>query len=506
MKPTASFPNILLITSDQQHYSTLGFKNPKIKTPHLDRLAREGRNFTRAYCPNPTCTPTRSSIITGQYPSVHGAWTLGTHLREDAPTVGDELQKAGYDSTLVGKAHFQGLTSTSQYPSIESQPLLRDLDFWRGFHGPWYGFNHVETARMHADEAHAGGHYGIWLEEKGLSNWREYFKQWPTDPHVPQRAHRWELPARFHYSTWTAERTIANIERSVKEDKPFFMWSSFHDPHPPYLVPEPWASMYDPADMEPGTLLPDEFDAMPPHYAKTQELQPDFAAWNETGLGIHGMHSHRVDEEQARKNMAIYYGMTSFMDEQIGRILDALDELGLAQNTLVVFSTDHGHFLGQHGLWHKGPFHYEDEIRVPFLVRWPQQVPAQEESSALQSLVDLAPTFLNAAGLPVPTRMQGVNQLPAWQGDTPVREEVIVEYRHEPTTIQLRTYVDARYKLTIYRDRPYGELFDLESDPEERRNLFHDPHYAGVRCELYQKFLNAELRREPMEMPRIGHA
>ena len=153
-------PNILLITSDQQHWSTLGFLNPKIKTPNLDRLFREGTNFSRAYCPNPTCTPTRASIITGQYPSLHGAWTLGTHLREDAPTVGDELRKGGYYTALVGKAHFQGLGNTPEYPSIESQPNLRDLEFWREFHGPWYGFGNVETARMHADEYHADGHYG----------------------------------------------------------------------------------------------------------------------------------------------------------------------------------------------------------------------------------------------------------------------------------------------------------------------------------------------------------
>lgn len=129
-------PNILLITSDQQHWSTLGFLNPKIKTPNLDRLAREGANFSRAYCPNPTCTPTRASIITGLYPSVHGAWSLGTKLPEDVPTVGDVFQQHGYATTLIGKAHFQPLASTPKQTSIECQPTLRDLDFWRSFHGP----------------------------------------------------------------------------------------------------------------------------------------------------------------------------------------------------------------------------------------------------------------------------------------------------------------------------------------------------------------------------------
>src|SRR5690606_28002608 len=156
--------------------------------------------------------------------------------------------------------------------------------------------------------------------------------------------------------------------------KPFFHWASFHDPHPPYVVPEPWASMYDPADMEPGTLLPGELDAMPPHFGLTQLAEPDYSPWQETPFGNHGFQSHLVDEDQLRKDMAIYYGMTSFMDDQIGKILDTLDRLGIADNTIVVFGTDHGHFLGQHGLFHKGAFHYEDLLRLPFLVRWPGQV------------------------------------------------------------------------------------------------------------------------------------
>jgi uncharacterized sulfatase len=158
-------PNILLISSDQQHWDTLSCAGSPVHTPHLDRLASQGTRFTRAYCPNPTCTPTRASIITGMYASQHGAWSLGTKLSEDIPTIGSVLQEAGYDTALVGKAHFQPLRSTPQYPSLESYPIMQDLDFWRKFHGPFYGFRHIETARMHADEPHVGQHYAIWMEE-----------------------------------------------------------------------------------------------------------------------------------------------------------------------------------------------------------------------------------------------------------------------------------------------------------------------------------------------------
>ena len=471
----------------------------------MDRLAREGTHFGRAYCPNPTCTPTRASIIAGQYPSWHGAWTLGTHLSENVPTLGDELRAAGFYTALVGKAHFQALENPPEYPSIESQPRLRDLDFWRGWNGPWYGFEHIETARMHADESHAGGHYGVWMEDNGLLNWRDYFQNFPPDAAHPPRGGVWDLPEQFHYSTWTAERTIAQFDESG--ERPFFVWSSFHDPHPPYLVPQPWASMYRPEDMEIGSLTQGELERLPPHFALTQSQNPDFSAYRETGHEIHGMHSHLVDEEQAHRDMAIYYGMTSFMDAQIGLILAALDERGLTDNTLVVFTSDHGHFLGQHGLWAKGPFHFEDEIRVPFLVRWPNQVPANQESNALQSLVDLAPAFLSAADVEIPGRMQGQNQLPVWRGEAEaVRDEVLIEFRHEPTTIHLRTLVTPRWKMTVYRDQTYGELFDLEGDPQETRNLWDAAEYAPVKAQLFQQWVNAELKREPMEMPRIARA
>jgi len=499
-------PSILLITSDQQHWDTLGATNPRIRTPALNRLAYEGTRFDRAYCPNPVCSPTRASIITGQYPSQHGCWTIGVKLPEDVPTVGDILQTQGYATALIGKAHFQPLASTAESHSLECQPTLRELDLWQGFHGPWYGFQHVEVARNHADESHAGQHYAIWMMEQGLTNWRDYFRAWPRDPKAPKRKHSWDLPEEFHYSRWTADRSIAFLEQCKTRGAPFFLWSSFQDPHPPYLVPEPWASMYNPDDMVPGRLVPGEHDANPPHFAKTQERKPDFSMYRET-YGPHGFRSHLIDEKELRRCIATYYGMISLMDHHIGRILDALDRLGLAEQTLVVFTTDHGHFLGQHGLIAKGAFHYEDMIRVPMLVRYPERVADNVTSSALQSLVDFAPTCLGAAGIDVPGFMTGLNQFEAWcgQADTP-RDHVIVENRHEPTRVHLRTYVDQRYKITVYRDHEYGELFDLQEDPGEIRNRWSDPEYAGVKSELLRRFLNAVLKYEPTRMPRIAGA
>ena len=511
-------PNILFITSDQQHYDTIGLTNKRIRTPALDKLCNEGTRFDRAYCPNPVCTPSRASMITGMYPSQHGAWTIGVKLPEDVPTIGQHLSKNGYATALIGKAHFQPLATQPGSESLESYPLLRDIDFWREFHGPFYGFDHIELARNHADESHVGQHYAAWLEDKGLLNWREYFQPLAGDsaPLAPKVNHEvgywvreeraWKLPAELHYTTWTAERSMAFMEEKANEDEPFFLWASFHDPHPPYTVPEPWASMYDPEDMQPGALVPGEHDKNPPHFAKTQEKNPDFGDWH-TPHAAHGCSSHLYPQEELKKDMATYYGMISFMDEQIGRMLDKLDALGIAEDTLIVFTTDHGHFLGQHGLIAKGPFHYEDMLKLPFIVRWPGHVPAGERSNALQSLIDLAPTFLSATGQTVPGEMQGVNQLAVWQGQADsAREHIICENRHNTRMPHVRTFVNERYKLTVYREGDMGELFDLQEDPQELNNLWNDPAALALKQCLMQQFLQATMQAEPTRMARISGA
>jgi len=507
-------PNILFITTDQHHYNILGAVNRKVRTPNLDRLAAQGVRFERAYCVNPTCSPSRASMITGTYPSVHGCWAIGVKLPEDQPTVGGLLQQQGYETVLVGKAHFQPLRSEPGSESIECQPLLRDLDFWRNFHGPWYGFNHVETARMHANESHAGQHYALWLEEKGLSNWRDYFEPWPprpnskyAGPYYMRDALTWDLPEQFHPTHWVGERTIANMERCVNASKPFFAWASFFDPHPPYVLPEPWASMYDPAEMDPGAYTPGEFDGMPPQYARTREQAPDFSDYAEPGgQGLHGFHSHLHNDAELRRSLACYYGMVSLVDTEVGRLLDSLERLGIAENTLVVFTTDHGHFLGQHGLIAKGAFHYEDLLRIPMIARYPGHIPAGAVSQELQSQIDLVPTFLAAAGIETPGFMQGSNQLPVWAGRQPGREWAMVENRHNPTRVHLRTLVTARYKLTVYRGHDYGELFDLQTDPRELHNRWDDPAYERVKTALLLRFAQAEIEREPTRMPRITGA
>lgn len=498
-------PNVLFITSDQQHWLAMGYLNPEVKTPNLDRLVRRGMTFHRAYTVSPICTPTRASWITGLYPSQHGAYSLGTKLMEDLPTVGDVFHSHGYQTTLVGKAHFQPLKGTDKYPSLESYPILHDLDFWRGFHGPFYGFQHVELARNHTDESHVGQHYALWMEEKGHADWRKYFQ--PEHRRL-KPGEPWEIPEQIHYNAWIAERTNALMEQYGKDNRNFFLWASFFDPHPQYMVPEPYASMYDPGTVTVPSHREGEFDDKPPYFRLSQEERPDFSAYEEAdGNHIHGAGSHLRSRERKAKNIATMYGMVTMLDKYIGRILDKLDELGLVENTLVCFTSDHGDLWGQHGLVAKAIHHYEDLLRVPLVVSLPGTIPEDVVSDSLQSTVDLPQTFLGIAGLPAPRSMTGIDERAVWLGETKnIRSHVMVENQLQPTTMNMRTFINRRYKLTVHFNQDYGELYDLEQDPGEYTNLWDRPEYRDLKQDLLLKFIHGEMAKAPLPMPRIAGA
>lgn len=513
--------NVLLITSDQQHWYTMGFLNPEVNTPNLDRLAKMGTYFNRAYTVNPTCTPTRCSWISGTYPSQHGAYSLGTKMMENVPTVGQEFTKAGFRTGLVGKAHFQPLLSTEEYSSLEAYPYLHDLDFWRNYKEPFYGFEKYALARNHTDEAHVGQHYALWMIEKGYDNWRDFFlpnnKEHITEgddltdsPHTRRKpGQAWDIPEEIHYNTWIADSTNKFMEEFNSNGDNFFLWASFFDPHPQYMVPEPYASMYDPAKVTVPEFTDGEFDDMPPHYAMTQEENPDFSPYltDEGSNSLHGAQSHLKSREERAKNIAMMYGMMTMLDKYVGVILDKLEELGLVENTLVAFTTDHGDFLGHHGLTAKAIHHYEDLVKVPLIASMPGTVPQDKFSDSLQSTVDLAPTMLSFAGLPVPRYITGLDEKTVWTGEKEtIREHVIVENRHNPTTMNLKTYIDKRYKLTVYFNQTYGEIFDLQEDPDEMKNLWSLPEYQDLKKDLLLKFMHADMAIEPMPMPRIAGA
>jgi uncharacterized sulfatase len=227
----------------------------------------------------------------------------------------------------------------------------------------------------------------------------------------------------------------------------------------------------------------------------------------EGGHDCHGLHSHLHKHQNAPEAVAALYGRVSMLDHYIGKTLDKLEELGLTDDTLVIFTTDHGDFFGQHGLRGKGAFHFEDMIKLPFIARLPGVIEAGKRTDAMMTLVDLAPTFLDMAGLKIPRAMTGWSQKAVLEGSRDaVRDHIIVENHHQPTTLHLKTYVDARYKLTVYYNQSYGELFDLQEDPGEVNNLWDDPPSQELKKDLLLKYVHAELGKEPMWMPRLSTA
>ncbi|MDF3128204.1 sulfatase-like hydrolase/transferase [Kiritimatiellaeota bacterium B1221] len=499
-------PNVLFITTDEHHWKCMGYNHPGIKTPNLDKLAAQGTIFDRAYCPNPTCSPTRSSLITGLYPSQHGCYTLGTKLPEDVPTLGEYFQKGGYRTSLYGKAHFMPLRGNEEFPSYETPDHFGDREFWDNWEGDFYGFDTFETTRNHTTEAWVGPHYRFWLEDNGFENWKDWYIA-PAGHLEKQHPEKglWDIPVEAHYNTWLSERVRNKLQEHKDADENFFLWASFPDPHTPYAVPEPWASMYSEEDIIREYVVPGEHDANPLPHQLTQDPEGNFDAYKTSGMGNHGYRPQTWSQnDDFTKKIQAYYGMVSFTDHAIGEILDKLEDLGLAENTLVVFTTDHGHFLGKHGLGAKGAFHYEDLLKVPFISRAPGQKNAGSRTDNLISLVDLPQTFLSYCNLPVPRTMSGVDFTEMFKGDpAPLRDHVLVQNRHEVDTIFLNTYVNERYKLTVYFNQPHGELWDLQEDPDELHNRWADPDYAEIKADLMLKLNFAQMGKDPVPMPRL---
>ena len=507
-KESADSMNVLLITSDQHHWMAVGYNDPKCKTPNLDRLAKYGVVFDRAYTTNPTSTPARASIITGMYPSQHGAYALGTKLMENVPCLGDYLNDEGYQTALVGKAHFQPLKATAEYPSAEAYPLVHDLEFWEKFNGPFYGFNHVELTRNHGDEGHVGQHYALWLEDKVGDKWKEWFCK-PLGKKDKKEFGEWSIPERYHMNAWITERCNSLIDDYIKEDKRFFIWASFFDPHPPYLLPEPWASMYNPDDMDIPESYGDDVSDMPLQYRMTRDSKLDKHIYDEGAQSFHehGVGSRVIHKDRVKVSKAYYYGMISMMDYYIGKILDKLEQENLLNKTLIIFTTDHGNFIGEHGLGAKGVFDYEDGVKIPFIASCPGVIPEGRRTNALVSLADIAPTVLDFLKIKIPSTMTGVSQLNVMKGTADkVREHVFIENHFQMTKFYFKTYVNGRYKLSVDMNSNEGELFDLENDPNEMENLWDNPNYKDIKRELLLEFIQKSMKTEPVVMPRIAVA
>lgn len=360
----------MIITTDQQRADSLScYGSEFTDTPNLDRLGVEGAIFHRAYCANPVCTPARASIFSGQYLTRHGTWNVGMNVPEDVPMLSRYLAELSYRTHYVGKAHFQAFDADER--SIESIHNWEAI--YPSWHGPYYGFETVELSLGHVTGG-LRGHYGLWLKsrisEEELKEFTEASRV-GEGPEFGGEAYDWKLPTRLHSSVWTADRSIDFLENH-DHSQPFFLAIGFQDPHHPHCVPRDFAERVSMDSVPLPRYEAGELDDKPPHFriARDGKLEASRFRGEYYVAGQRAGHDYtKVDQEDARAGRAYYYSMVKLIDQQVGRILDCLEQQGLADNTLIIFTTDHGELLGDHGLWMKGPFHYEELIRVPFIIR-----------------------------------------------------------------------------------------------------------------------------------------
>ncbi|HUS91300.1 MAG TPA: sulfatase-like hydrolase/transferase [Phycisphaerae bacterium] len=437
-----SRPNVLLIHADQHRFDCVA-ANPGapavLRTPNLDRLAAGGINFRHAFCPVPLCVSSRCSLLTGTWATRHGALVnFGVEgsrpMDPKLPTFSGALAEAGYHLGYVGQWH--------------ADPARRPEDF---------GFHEYVPDRL----------YDEWRAAQGLPP-RPRTNRWfgEADPHVAPEQSR---------LGWGTSEVIRMLRRRAGGGKPFFLRWDPVEPHLPNVVPEPFASMYAPQQVPPWPGFADDLAGKP--YIQAQQRR----TW-----GLDGWAWDRWAPLVAR-----YLGEVSLLDAQVGRLLDALDELHLADSTLVVYAADHGDLCGSHGMIDKHFVMYDDVVRVPMIARWPGRIAAGTTCDAFVSAqLDLAWTFCELAGAPVPETFQGRSLLPAFDGtDADPRQDIFATYHGSQFGLYSQRMVrDRRWKY-VWNATAEDELYDLAADPGELGNLAASPAHAEALARLRKRLV-----------------
>jgi arylsulfatase A-like enzyme len=482
--------NVLLITSDQQRGDCFGFEGRNIKTPHLDLMAQNGTRFSACITPNNVCQPSRASILTGLLPNTHGVHDNGIDLD---PKLGEKgmagsLSKTGINTAFIGKAHFA--TYHTFTPTGSPECKFSQKDYPSTWFGPYMGFQHTELVveghnHVLPKQPPSGQHYENWYYADGNGEEKNKLYRTALAPQT-DAVQTWHsaLPAAWHNSTWVGDRTIDFLKEN--QSSPFFAWASFPDPHHPFDAPDPWSRMHHPDDVD-----------LPLHRTKDLERRP---WWHKASLeGVPQIEAElremrqnysRVpdqNDDQLRHIIANYYGMISLIDHNVGRILAALQQYHLDQNTIVIYTTDHGDWLGDHGLLLKGPMMYEGLVRVGMIVNGPG-VPTNAVNTEPVSTLDVPATILDymntSSDLPMHSRsLRGLISGKETSRDFAYNEWSLNASRCG-MALELKMARTKRHKLTLEETSGAGELYDLMDDPYEMDNLFDTGSAASAKNEL----------------------
>ena len=468
--------NIIFITADQLAAGMLGCYGSGVdSTPTLDRLAAEGIRFDRCYATSPVCAPNRATMLTGRSPVVHGVITNNYVLATDMPTYAHVLQAYGYRTGGFGKFHqtpmHTPVPENVAYLGFDESIISEDPKW-----GPW-----LDWVKCKYPEYYTAALALAW-------------PQWPNSPSPDevedcrdakekilrplQEASPWylmhpsPLPPEVHDSTFITEISLDFMRRHREEfgEQPFFCHISYVDPHDPYDPPEPYASMFDPDDMR---------DALPAEW-----LEQGFATL-ERAQKFHIFNEMYDKPGVVRKLRALYHGSLRYLDDQIARIVDFLNKESLWEDTILVFTTDHGETLGDHGQITKGTKHYDTGIRCPLIVAGGGVV--NQVTSRLTCTLDFYPTFCDWAGIPAegrpPLEGKSITGVCAGEDDTGWAE-VSVAIGSVDSVV-----TSEGWRLTRFLDDDKGQMFNLRTDPGEQNNLYDDPAYAHIRQELLERLI-----------------
>ena len=474
--------NILYILADQQRIDMLGaYGHPMVQTPNIDKLAQDGIRFNQTYTPTSICGPARTSLFTGHLPHVHGVEQNAENGRNrfakadpvpHIPTFGDHLKD--YDKIYLGKWHVAESSLPSNYG-------------FRGHDFPGYGYpgSGVYPNLVFNQGPGEPNRYREWLDEQNRPYPEVSEAFFGDNPHLQVQELQGKLSGKPEdtipaflaseaIETLKNRQHLAHSSGAKKENTPFFLWMNFWGPHTPCILPEPYYSMYDPKEIAEDPTFQETFADKPLHHKRVSHM------W-----GVHDLQWDQWAEIVAR-----YLGYITLIDHQIGRVLNYLEESGLAATTTVVYTADHGDAMGAHKLIEKGEFMYDETYRIPLIVRSPLNPQPGREVNAFTYLHDLFPTAMDLAGEHIPERPQAKSLGPIIRGevDTLGRDAVFGQFTGHFTDLNQRMIRTQSHKL-VFNGPALGELYDLENDPKETTNHIDNPAYALVKKTLINRLL-----------------